>query len=103
MGRELAVPVRLLDIDVPQQEKEADRMVSEHGDWSEDYIIPQIFLEFADGTVKHAFTGYSEGVPVTRRGLENLFASQWYKALVKLNGQEGGMRPWEDPECMPRG
>ncbi len=82
IGRELGVPLKLLDIDVREQEKEADRMVAEHGDWAEDYLIPQIFLEFTGG-VKHVFTGYSEGVPVTRKALANLLSSQWYKKLVE--------------------
>jgi thiol-disulfide isomerase/thioredoxin len=82
IGRELGVPVKFLDIDVREQEREADRIVSEHGDWTDDYLIPQIFLELTDGTVRHVFTGRPEGVPATRRALTDLLESQWYKELV---------------------
>lgn len=85
MGRELGVPVKFLDIDIREQEKEANRIVREHGDWSEDYTIPQVFLEFTNGTVKHVFTGCREGLHATRRALANLFESRWYKELVEPN------------------
>lgn len=82
MGIELGVPVRVLDIDVGEEEKAADEIVAKYGDWSKDYIIPQIFLEHADGRVRHIFTGYSEGVHVTGAKLENIFRSDWYKELL---------------------
>lgn len=82
MAKDLKVPVRVLDIDIREQEKQADDVVLKHGDWSEDYTIPQIFLEYADGRVQHVFTGYSEGVRVTKAKLENLFKSNWYRDLL---------------------
>jgi hypothetical protein len=51
------VPLRLLDIDRPAQEAIADELVKDHGDWTEDYLIPQAFLEWADGRVTHLLTG----------------------------------------------
>lgn len=81
-GRELKVPVRILDIDVPSEEKIADELVEKYGDWSPDYLIPQIFLEFSDGTVKHVFTGYPEGVSVTRRKLQEFRNSIYFSNLL---------------------
>jgi thiol-disulfide isomerase/thioredoxin len=52
LAKRLGVPARLLDIDVPAQEAEADRLVLAHGNWDEDYVIPQMFLEWDDGSVE---------------------------------------------------
>jgi thiol-disulfide isomerase/thioredoxin len=69
----LGVPLRLLDIDKPEQERIADELVRAHGDWTEDYLIPQLFLEWADGQVTHLLTGIpgdpSQG---TRRAWQKL-------------------------------
>ena len=81
MAEDLHVPYKVLDIDDSEGEKAADRLVMEHGDDSEDYLIPQVFLEFADGSIEHFFTGQSEGVSVTTQGWENIFKSQFYKNL----------------------
>jgi len=59
LGRELKIVLKLLDIDVPNEEEEADLFVRKYGDWSEDYVIPQLFIEHEDGTVQHLFTGAS--------------------------------------------
>jgi len=59
LSRELKVKLKLLDIDVPNEEEEADFYVRNYGDWSEDYVVPQLFVECEDGTVKHLFTGAS--------------------------------------------
>jgi thiol-disulfide isomerase/thioredoxin len=53
----LGVPLRLLDIDDPAQERLADELVRDHGDWAADYLIPQLFLEGRDGSVTHLMTG----------------------------------------------
>lgn len=53
----LGVPLRLLDIDRPDEARVADALVKEHGDWSPDYLIPQVFLEWSDGRVTHLLTG----------------------------------------------
>jgi len=83
MAEDLQVPLRVLDIDDPEQVLTADKLVSDYGDYDEDYLIPQVFAEFTDGSIKHFFTGFSEGIDVTRRGWDNLFVSQFYKDLVK--------------------
>jgi len=57
LSREFDAALKLLDIDVPNEEEEADFYVREYGDWSEDYLVPQLFVECEDGTVKHLFTG----------------------------------------------
>lgn len=41
MTKALEVPLRVLDIDDSEQEKLADELVLEHGDFTEDYLIPQ--------------------------------------------------------------
>ena len=59
LSREFHAALKLLDIDVPNEEEEADLFVRRYGDWSEDYVIPQLFIECEDGTVQHLFTGAS--------------------------------------------
>jgi glutaredoxin len=71
---ELGIPCLLYDIDT-EKESEADELVRKYGDWSEDYIIPQVFLEYADGRIKHVMTGYSEGISYTKKAVENLLRS----------------------------
>ncbi|MBI2183369.1 MAG: hypothetical protein HYU39_00260 [Thaumarchaeota archaeon] len=92
IGRDLGVPVRVLNIDIKEQEKEADEVVLRNGDWAEDYTIPQIFLEHSNGHVQHIFTGYSEGVRVTKAKLENMFSSTWYRDLLKHQNLLGTRR-----------
>lgn len=87
MADDLGVPLRILDIDVPEEECVADRLVEEHGDYIEDYIIPQVFLEYEEGKVKHILTGFSEGVSVTKARWNDLFKSEFYQSL--LSGQNG--------------
>ncbi|HKM75937.1 MAG TPA: hypothetical protein VJZ32_05930 [Candidatus Bathyarchaeia archaeon] len=75
----LNVPLRVLDIDDSRQEKIADRLVKEYGDDVEDYLIPQVFLEYDDGTVRHIFTGFSEAVSVTEAKWNDFFKSEFYR------------------------
>ena len=82
VAKDLRVPLRVLDIDVPEQERAADRLVEEYGDYVEDYIIPQLFLEYDGGMVKHLFTGFSEGVSVTEARWADLFESRFYRNLL---------------------
>jgi glutaredoxin len=79
---EIGVPCLLHDIDT-EQEKVADDLVRKYGDWSPDYLIPQVFLEYESGVVKHVLTGYPEGVDFTRRAVERLLKS----------GLLGGLKP----------
>lgn len=76
---ELGMEFHDYDIDEPDQEKKADELVRDHGDWSEDYLIPQVFLEMRDGTIRHILTGYSEGVELTRRAVANLLDSPYFE------------------------
>lgn len=75
LARRLGVPVRRLDIDDPRQEREADALVRAHGDWSSDYLIPQVFLEWSDGRVDHLLTGRPQGVSRTRAAWDALLGS----------------------------
>jgi len=59
LSKEFQIALKLLDIDVTDKEKEADFYVKRYGEWSEDYVIPQLFIECEDGTVHHLFTGGS--------------------------------------------
>jgi thiol-disulfide isomerase/thioredoxin len=45
MAAELGLAVFSYDIDKPAEEQKADELVRKFGDWSEDYLIPQVFLE----------------------------------------------------------
>jgi len=71
LSREFQVPLKLLDIDVPEEEKEADLYVRKYGQWSEDYVIPQLFIKCEDGTVQHLFTGASS-IEAARAKLKTL-------------------------------
>ena len=79
-SEELGVPCLLYDIDSAQV-RAADELVKKHGDWSPDYLIPQVFVEFEDGTVKHVLTGYPEGVDYTRVAVDNLVKSEMFGSL----------------------
>jgi thiol-disulfide isomerase/thioredoxin len=82
LGERLGVPVRRLDIDNPSEEREADALVKAYGDWSPDYLIPQVFLEWTNGRVEHILTGFPEGVSRTRRAWDELFQSDWLRTLA---------------------
>ena len=87
MAEDLGVPLRVLDIDIPKQEKTADRFVEEHGDYSEDYIVPQVFLEYHGGRAEHLFTGFSEGVSITKARWDDLFESGFYRNLLRTQNE----------------
>ncbi len=78
MATRLGIEFHEYDIDNPDQEKKADELVREFGDWSDDYLIPQVFVEMQDGTIRHVLTGYSEGVELTRRAVANLLRSPYF-------------------------
>lgn len=82
LAKRLGIPVRRLDIDDPGEEREADALVQAHGDWSPDYLIPQVFLEWTDGHVEHLLTGFPEGVSRTRRAWDDLFQSDLVRRLA---------------------
>jgi len=80
MSEGLGVELKQYDIDTDAV-KQADALVKKYGDWSEDYFIPQIFLEFEDGDILHVLTGYNEGTAFTKKAFENLFKSKLYANL----------------------
>ena len=72
-GEELGIPCRLYDIDT--EVTGADRLVKEHGDWSPDYLVPQVFLEYGDGRIEHVLTGNPRGVQLTKKAVEELLST----------------------------
>ena len=73
-GKELGVPCHLYDIDSEDVAK-ADKLVKEYGDWSPDYLVPQVFLEYNDGRIEHVLTGNPKGVALTRKAVEDLVST----------------------------
>ena len=71
VGKEIGVPVILYDIDT-DDEANADELVKKYGDWTPDYVIPQVFLEGDDGKITHVLTGNPRGIQLTRLALEAL-------------------------------
>jgi hypothetical protein len=80
MSRDLGIPCFLYDIDTEARDK-ADELVRKYGDWSDDYLIPQVFLEFDDKEFKHILTGSPKGVDFTKRAVEAFLKSQLYQSL----------------------
>ena len=84
VSEDLKTDCRILDIDNKEQEIIADEIVKKHGDWGEDYTIPQVFLEFNDGRIQHILTGARGGsLNDTKRIWEKLFSSELYMKLIK--------------------
>lgn len=81
MSEELKIPLRLLDIDEPDALKVADDLVKKYGDDCDDYLVPQVFLEYPDGKVEHVFTGFSEDPTITRKHWDDFFHSKFYNSL----------------------
>ncbi len=88
MAADLKVPLRVLDIDFPEQEKIADSLVEKHGDYVEDYIIPQVFLEYEGSNIDHVFTGFSEGVSITAARWNDFLRSGFYRSLLRAQNEE---------------
>jgi thiol-disulfide isomerase/thioredoxin len=76
LARHLGVPLRILDIDDRDQERLADALVERFGDWSPDYLIPQVFLEREGGGFEHLLTGVPGPTAGTRRA--------WAKVLDRF-------------------
>jgi hypothetical protein len=72
ISEKLGIPFFSYDIDVPEQEKKADELVREFGDWSEDYLIPQVFVEMSGGEMRHVLTGLPGSLDSTRRAVSSL-------------------------------
>lgn len=71
---EIGVSFFLHDIDTVDVEV-ADDLVRKHGDWTPDYLVPQVFLEYGGGRIEHVLTGDPRGVAYTRRAVDALLAS----------------------------
>jgi hypothetical protein len=84
-AKKIGVPCMLHDIDTDDVGV-ADELVRKYGDWSPDYLIPQVFLEFDDGEFKHVLTGYPEGIAYTKRAVENLLKSEYFRSLEAVRG-----------------
>ncbi len=82
------MPLRVLDIDFEDQEEMADELVREHGDFDEDYLIPQVFIEYENGVVKHILTGCPEGVTVTKECWTQFHQSDFYRRLLGSQKQK---------------
>ncbi len=50
----------------------ADELVERYGDWTPDYLIPQVFLETDEGRFEHVLTGDPRGLQYTRQAVETL-------------------------------
>ena len=74
-GKALGVPVILHDIETEDVEK-ADELVKKYGDWTPDYLIPQVFLEMDDGRIEHVLTGNPRGILYTRQAVEALLKTR---------------------------
>jgi len=77
-------PLLSYDIDIPDQEAKADKLVLKFGDWSEDYLVPQVFVETKEGIIQHVFTGYSESVDSTKRALNSFLNSPLFARCSRL-------------------
>jgi len=80
-AKELGVPCVLYDIDTVDERK-ADELVERYGDWSPDYLIPQVFVETDDGKIEHVMTGDPRGLQYTRQALEALLKRKFVKQQV---------------------
>lgn len=93
MKKELKVEIRILDIEKSEEEKEADEIVKNYGEWDPDYVIPQVFFEY-DDKIKHIWAGSSEptnrsnknmcALPsATKLAWENFLKNDFYKSHLE--------------------
>jgi hypothetical protein len=80
-ARELGVPCVLHDIDTDDV-KVADELVKKYGDWTPDYVIPQVFFEMDDGRMEHVLTGDRRGLQYTRQAVDALLKTRLAKQEV---------------------
>lgn len=80
-AKEVGVPCVLYDIDTDEV-KSADSLVEKYGDWTPDYLIPQVFLEMDDGKIEHVMTGDPRGLQYTRLAVDVLLKSRLVKQEV---------------------
>ncbi|MCI4348821.1 MAG: hypothetical protein L3J93_01185 [Thermoplasmata archaeon] len=72
LAAKLGVPLQLLDIDRRDEELQADELVRAYGDWSTDYLIPQVFLVRPSGKVAHLLTGVPGSLSGTEQAWKDL-------------------------------
>src|SRR5271156_625614 len=77
-AHELRVPLHLYDIDTDDVGK-ADEIVEKYGDWTPDYLIPQVFIEADDGKIEHVLTGNPRGLQYTKSAVEALLKGRLSK------------------------
>lgn len=82
LAKELGVQFVPYDIDTGDEEK-ADALVRKYGDWTEDYLIPQVFVEMEDGEIRHVLTGRPEGLRYTKAAVEELLKSDMFVRPTK--------------------
>ena len=80
-AKELGVPCVLHDIETADV-KVADELVKRYGDWTPDYVIPQVFFEMDDGRIEHVLTGDRRGLQYTRQAVEALLKGRLAKQEV---------------------
>jgi thiol-disulfide isomerase/thioredoxin len=73
-AKEAGVTCALHNIDT-EDVKVADELVKKYGDWTPDYLVPQVFLEYGDGEIKHVLTGNPKGVQLTQEAVDKLIDS----------------------------
>jgi thiol-disulfide isomerase/thioredoxin len=81
LANELGASLRILDIDVTEEEKIADGLVEKYGEWTENYVVPQVFLEYDDGNISHILSGSPWGLSETESLWERFLSGSHYKAL----------------------
>lgn len=74
-AKELGVRCMLHDIDT-EDVRTADDLVKKYGDWTPDYLVPQVFLEYEGGEFRHVLTGDPRGVSLTKKALDDVLTSE---------------------------
>jgi thiol-disulfide isomerase/thioredoxin len=80
-AKELGVPCILHDIDTDDVGT-ADELVEKYGDWTPDYLIPQVFVETDSGKIEHVLTGDPRGLQYTRLAVETLLKGKLAKQKI---------------------
>jgi thiol-disulfide isomerase/thioredoxin len=80
-AKELGAVFQTYNIDDLAQERLADEIVKKYGDWSPNYLIPQVFFEYSDGSIEHVLTGQREGVWATKEKINELVQGPKFAAL----------------------
>jgi len=71
---ELGIACVLHDIDSGEVGV-ADDLVRKYGDWTENYLVPQVFLEYERGRFEHVLTGDPRGVAFTKKAVADLLTT----------------------------